>query len=66
MNCGCMGERKEWGGTKWEVGINMHTLLYVQQLINNDPSYNTGNPTQYSVIIYMGKEPEKEQTYVYA
>ena len=44
----------------------MHTLLYVQQLINNDPSYNTGNPTQYSVIIYMGKEPEKEQTYVYA
>ena len=27
--------------------------------------YSTGNSTQYSMITYMGKEPEKEWTYVY-
>ena len=29
------------------------------------PTDSTGNSTQYSVIIYMGKESEKEWIYVY-
>ena len=40
-----MGERRGWGGMKWEVAVNMHTLLYVQQIINKDPLYRTGNST---------------------
>ena len=53
------------GGINQEVGINMNILLYIKQIINKDLLYNTGNCTQYSVIIYMGKEYEKEQIYVY-
>ena len=30
-----------------------------------DPLYSTGNSTQYSVIIYVGKESEKELMYVH-
>ena len=28
--------------------------------VNGDLLYNTGNSTQYSVIIYVGKESERE------
>ena len=37
----------------------MYTLLYTKQISNKDPPYNTGNYTQYFVIIYKGKESEK-------
>ena len=47
-------------GETWQGGINIHTLLYIKQITNNDLLYSTGNSTQYSVITYMGKEPEKE------
>ena len=33
---------------------------------NKDLLYSTGNSTQYSVMIYMGKESKKEWKYVYA
>ena len=51
---------KGGGGINQEVGINIYTLLYIKQIINKDLLYSTGNATQYSVIIYMGKECEKE------
>ena len=44
------GKRNKLG-----VGINIYTLLYIKQIINKDLLYSTGNSTQYSVIIYMGK-----------
>ena len=47
-----------------EFGINIHILLCVKYLINKDLLCSTGNSTQY-IIIYMGKESEKEQIHVY-
>ena len=38
------------------------TIIY--KTTKRDLSYNTENYTQYSVIIYMGKESEKEGIYV--
>ena len=38
----------------------MYILLYVKQIINKDPVYNIKNSTEYLVIIYLGKESEKE------
>ena len=48
-------------GINQEFGINIYTLPYVKK----DLLYSTGASTQYSVINYMGKEPEKEQIYVH-
>ena len=45
--------------------MNIHTLLYVRLITNKDVLYSTGNPTQYSLIIYMDKESEKELMYTY-
>ena len=45
-------------GERWKekyIRINIYTLLYIKQIINKDLLYSTGNSTQYSVIIYMGK-----------
>ena len=38
----------------------MYILLYVKQIINKDPVYNIKNSTEDLVIIYLGKESEKE------
>ena len=65
--------------TNQDSGINKYTIytlytLYIKdihyihpihKIINKDLLYTTGNPTQYSAITYMQKEPEKEQIYVY-
>ena len=45
-----------------EIGNNRYTLLYLKYVINKDLLYSTGNPTQYSVTTYMGKEPEKKNS----
>ena len=51
---------KRWGGgIKQEFGINKYMLLYIKQ-INKDLLYSTENYIQYLVIIYNGKESEKE------
>ena len=47
------------------IGIGICTLRYIELLADGDLLYSTGNSTQYSVIIYMGKEAEKEWMYVY-
>ena len=51
-------------GLNQELGMSIHTALYTQE-INKDLLYGTGNATQYSMMIYMKKESEKDQIYVY-
>ena len=59
------GERG--GRINQETVINIYTPLYIKQIPNKNPNNNqdllyiTGNSTQYSVIIYMGKGPEKRR-----
>ena len=52
-------------GINQEFGISIYTLLYIKQIISKDLLYSTGNSIQYSVVIYMGKDSEKEWIYVY-
>ena len=42
----------------------MHTTI-CKAVINKDLLYITGNYTQYSVIVYVEKEFEKEEIYEY-
>ena len=53
------------GAISQEFGINIYKLLHIKQITNKDLLYSTGNYTQYFVITYKGKEPEKEYTYVH-
>ena len=46
------------GGINKKFEININILLKVNHLSNKDILYSTGNYTQYSVIIYIGKESE--------
>ena len=32
-------------GINWEIGIDIHTLLYIKQITNKDLLYSTGNST---------------------
>ena len=48
----------------WEIGMDIHTRLHIKWITNKDLLCSTGNPTQHSVITYMGKESEKEWIYV--
>ena len=48
----------------WEVGIAIHTLLYMEWMRNKDLLHGTGRSTQYSVGIHMQKESEKEWMYI--
>ena len=43
------------GGIYWEIGIDIHILLYIKDLL-----YSTGSSTQQSVMAYMGKNPKTE------
>ena len=52
--------RENVGGLNWETGIDIHTLLYIKQIINKNLQYSTRNSTQYSVMAYKGKESEKK------
>ena len=50
------GYQRGWvqgGGAYWELGTGIYTLWHMEWLVNRDSP-------QYSVIIYMGKESEKE------
>ena len=37
------------------LGIDIYTLPYIKQITNKDLLYNTGNSTQYSVMVCMEK-----------
>ena len=50
----------------WEIGTGIDTLLYTKSICNKNLVYSTGKSTQYSLMVYMGIESEKERIYVYA
>ena len=52
-------------GIKWEVEIDIYTLLYMEWMSNKDLLSSTGKFAQYSLVTYVGKESEKEWLYVY-
>ena len=39
--------------------------MYIKYINNEDQLHSTGNHIQYFVIIYNGKESEKEYIYIY-
>ena len=53
-----------WGGEGWTGSLGLvyaHLSIWNDwPMANWDPLYNTGNSTQYSVVIYMGKESERK------
>ena len=53
------GDRCE-RGMYWGFGIGICTWWYMEWLASGDLLYSTGNSSQYSVIIHMGKDYEKE------
>ena len=44
-----------------ETGVDIYTLPYIEQIIDENLLYSTGNLTQYSVIAFMGKESFKKE-----
>ena len=57
--------REAGGGINWEIGIDIYTLLYIKQKMNEDLLYSTGYSTQYPVVTYTGKKTTKEWICVY-
>ena len=53
------GDRWRVGGMGWGFGTGICTLRYMEWLAKGDLLYSTGNYTQYSVIIYVGKESKR-------
>ena len=53
---GYQREMQGVSGAVEELGINIHTLLNIKQIINKDLLYRTVKSTQYSTITYMGKK----------
>ena len=47
----------------WNLGLTDNTLLYGKQINSKDLLYSKDNYIQYLVIIYNGKESEKEYIY---
>ena len=54
-----------WGGRDWGFGTGICPPRYMEQLVNGDLLSSTENCIQYSVIIYGGKESEREWMCVY-
>ena len=50
-------------GINWKIGIDINTLPYIKQITSKDFLYSTGNSTQYSVMVYMGKKKHKKSEY---
>ena len=46
----------------WGFGVGIYTMRFMGWLAKGDLLYSTGSSTQYSVIISLGKEPEKSVT----
>lgn len=45
---------------KWEIGIDMHTLLYIKSGTDKYFLHCTENSPQHSEMTYMGKESKEE------
>ena len=51
--------KSETGERNQEVGINIHIVLYIKQVISKDLLYSIGSSIQCSVITYMEKNLKK-------
>ena len=40
----------------WDIGIDLHTLLYMEQVTSENLLYSMGNSTQCSVVTKMGSK----------
>ena len=49
----------------WDIGIDLHTLLYMEQVTSENLLYSMGNSTQCSVVTQMGEESRREGICVY-
>ena len=58
-------ESRREGYICWEIGTDIYTVLYINQITNKDLVYSTGNSTQYRVKTFMGVESKKEWVYVH-
>ena len=58
------GHVERRGRINQELGMNVYTVLYTRQISSKDLQYSKGNSTQYSVIIYVRKESEKEWVHI--
>ena len=54
-----MDTKGEKGGLNWEIGIDIHILLCIKWITNENLLYSTGNSTQCSVVTLNGKEIHK-------
>ena len=61
MSHRCGGQGFGYHGMNLETGVDIYTLPYIEQIIDENLLYSTGNPTQYSVIAFMGKESFKKE-----
>ena len=61
------GRRNLAGYSPWgrKESDTTEQLSLVYKIDNKDLLYSTGNPTQYSVMTYMGKLSKNEWIYVY-
>ena len=53
-------DRWDGGGMDWGFGLSMYTLRDTEWLANGDLLYRTETSTQYSVMIFVGKDSERE------
>lgn len=52
------------GGTDWETGTDIYTLWSLRHKTNKALLDSTENPTQESVMTYMGRESKKNSRYL--
>ena len=48
-----------------ESEMDRYTLLYIKWINSKDLVYGTGNHNQHLIIVYDGRESEKEYLYLY-
>ena len=53
------------GGTDWGSGTGICTPRYTEPWTNRDLLYSAENSTEYTVIIYVGKESENGYVCMY-
>ena len=49
----------------WDIGIDLYTLLCMEQVTSENLPYSMGNSTQCSVVTQMGEESRREGISVY-
>ena len=52
-------------GMNWETGIDIHTLLCITHIANENLLYISGNCTQLSVVTSMGRKSKNEEIYTH-